>query len=294
MIDVVGVGALNIDFLADAPPVPLERGSETALDAARIPSGAPASLGGSAFNTVRALALPGSGAGLSLGYVGVAGRSPVPDLSPTAAMDAYGIDRRFVFDSPQLCGTCLAVMRDGERTLLTHPGANLAFPDHLDRAFDDLVAYLGEAKIVHVTSFLDARTPPKLVRLLTAVRERGTLVSFDPGHVWSTARTPAVERLVGLADLLLVNPQEFHALRRVPTGATVVVKHAAGIRVGNRFVPQVPLATDQIVNATGAGDVFAAGLLLTLARGGPIADGCTLGLRMARQSLSQPGGPRRA
>jgi sugar/nucleoside kinase (ribokinase family) len=54
-------------------------------------------------------------------------------------------------------------------------------------------------------------------------------------------------------------------------------------------VSQRPLAEAEIGDATGAGDVFAAGLLIELARDrARLRAGCELGLRMARRKLRQP------
>jgi len=298
---VVGIGALNLDYLvAGAAPVlpPLEWGAEQGVDAATIRAvldateGRP-SLGGSAFNTVYAMAH--AGAGLRLGYVGVAGRMPVPGLSALDTLDACGIDRRHVFrDDEHLCGTCVSILRDGDRTLLTHAGANAAFADHLDAGFDGLVSYLARARLVHVTSFLDDRTPGRLLAVLTAVRAAspGTLICVDPGHVWSTRPTTDIGGILRLADYALVNEREF----RGPAGdATVVVKHARGIRwySGRELAGvrrQVPLPAAEIVDATGAGDVFAAGLLIELAAGeAGIGPGCELGLLLARHKLRHLG-----
>ena len=68
---------------------------------------------------------------------------------------------------------------------MTHAGATELFVDRVDAGFDDLVAYLARARLVHVTSFLDDRTPPRLPALLRAVRDTGTgtAISVDPGHV---------------------------------------------------------------------------------------------------------------
>jgi sugar/nucleoside kinase (ribokinase family) len=207
------------------------------------------------------------------------------------AYAAWGAHRRFVFrDDDHLCGTCVSIMRDGDRTLLTHAGANGAFADQLEAGFDGLVAYLARARLVHVTSFLDDRTPGRLLAVLTAVRAAspGTLICVDPGHVWSTRPTADIDGILRLADFVLVNEREF---RGPAAAATVVVKHPWGVRwfrgrdlAGVRR--RVPLPAAEIVDATGAGDVFAAGLLIELAAGvARIGSGCELGLLLARHKL---------
>src|SRR5262245_40121686 len=116
-LDVVGLGALNLDFIVAATVpdgagqnglrarlerlvgtsgVPFEWGAETLVDektsyAALEEVGTTsldATLGGSAFNAV--FALTQMQLGLRLGYIGVAGRVPIPGLSAVGQFDRLG------------------------------------------------------------------------------------------------------------------------------------------------------------------------------------------------------------
>jgi sugar/nucleoside kinase (ribokinase family) len=305
-MDVVGVGALNLDLIAGATalrdtPVldliareagirpPLEPCTERLVDEPALRTaldcldglGVPVAPtpGGSAFNTVHALARMETG--LRLGYVGVAGRSPVTEAgSPRpvalAELDRLGVDRAMVRTEPdRLCGVCLSVYDGGERTLLTHTGANTALADHVRTRFGEIAGYLAAARVVHVTSFLDPDGCAWLHRLLAEVRRRspGTLIGFDPGHVWSCDPPPGALAIAGLCDVLLVNGREYADLvPRLPRRpAAVVVKRPDRVEVHRasgqmrRFV-HTPLTDGEVEDATGAGDVFAAGLLAALAR----------------------------
>ncbi|CAD5962220.1 Ribokinase [Streptomyces sp. KY75] len=348
-LDVVGIGALNLDYITSASraaaqeagsgaalstrivglldegrPVP-EWGTETAVDEHIVYAALEATdaaslqtaLGGSAFNAINTLAQ--LQLDLRLGYVGVAGRVPGPGLSALAHLEAMGVDHRMVFpDDTRLCGVCFSFTEDGERTLLTHAGANAAMADHLERSFDDLVRYLASARVVHVTSFLDERTPGTLLALLHEVKRvnPSTRISFDPGHVWSLSPTPEVRGMVALADYLLLNHREFRELgQRAPADSdediaarllehvagdrsVIVVKRRTGIQTWRRemgkalgsFYPQAVLADDQIEDATGAGDVFAAGLLAVLTGDRlQIELGAILGMTLARHKLRYVG-----
>lgn len=302
-VDVIGVGALKLDYLVRGPSTVLapfgltvEAGTEQRLDeaAVRTVGRAVESLaidtvtGGSAFNTVHALAR--MEAGLRLGYVGVAGRG----VSSVRLFALLGIDRRYVFrEDDHLCGICFSFADGDDRTLLTHEGANQFMADYIDHHFDELVAYLSSSRIVHLTSFLDGRTVQRLLALVRAVKlfSPETLISFDPGHAWSTSGSPEVHELVGLSDLVLVNRREFAALDpATDQHVTVVVKQPDGIRVRDDFYPQVPLPAEEIVDGTGAGDVFAAGLLAALARDPTrFEDGARLGMLLARHKLRHSG-----
>lgn len=349
-LDVVGVGALNLDYIAGNPTPgtsgarsftdrlsellrlepghddePLEWGVERQVDSRTIHSVIEAvsssrpdtMLGGSAFNAIHAIAK--TKAGLRLGYVGVAGRVPVIGLSAVQQLDSLGIDTRYVRqDNENLCGICFSYSEDGDRTLLTHAGANEQIATYIEEEFDDLVAYLTSARIIHVTSFLDDRSASALLSLLRAVKQtgRGNLISFDPGHVWSSNPTPEVEGIVALSDYLLLNNREFAEIgHRSPGEAdevvagrvldrldsadgVVIVKRATGVwshrrddgRTQSEFYAHTPLSPEEIEDATGAGDVFAAGLLIVLASHRmQIELGALLGMQLARHKLRYVG-----
>jgi sugar/nucleoside kinase (ribokinase family) len=320
----VPLSARIAGLLEEGQPLP-EWGTESAVDEHTVYAALEAveaaslqtALGGSAFNAVSTLAQ--LQLDLRLGYVAVAGRVPGPGLSAVAQLQALGVDHRMVFrDEEHLCGVCFSFTEDGERTLLTHAGANAAMADHLERSFDDIVAYLASARVVHVTSFLDERTPGLLLDLLRAVKQANpqTLISFDPGHVWSLAPTPEVLGMVELTDYLLLNHREFRELGGHQPGdcdediatrllerlggdrAVIVVKRRVGIHTWRLemgkaledFHPQSVLADDQIEDATGAGDVFAAGLLAVLTGNRlQVELGALLGMTLARHKLRYVG-----
>ncbi|MBU2663906.1 hypothetical protein KOI35_10435 [Actinoplanes bogorensis] len=299
-MDIVGIGALNLDLIVDSASVAgvaarWEPGIEHRVDDPAIMSALldevrvarPAiAFGGSAFNSINALSRTGSG--LRLGYVGVAGRPAAPGFSVLDRLDELGVDRQFVRrDDEHLGGVCVSLLNDGERTLITHAGANR----HL--TLDGVVPYLTRSRLIHVTSFFDDRSPALLRAVLADVKRLApaVLVSVDPGHVWSASTDPDVAGILRLADYVLVNRRERDALAHLELDETMLVKRPDGIEIvpgGN--VAHEPLPAGEIVDATGAGDVFAAGPLLMLARDpGRLADGVALGLRLARHSLRHPG-----
>ncbi|HEX4220748.1 MAG TPA: carbohydrate kinase family protein, partial [Pseudonocardiaceae bacterium] len=346
-LDVVGVGALNLDYIANASALAdqhvarsmtdrlsqllvaaggqMTSGTEHRVDGDTIHAAIEAvsalrpdaTLGGSAFNAIHAMAK--AQAGLRLGYVGVAGRVPMIGLSTSQAFQKLGVDHRFVRSVDQhLCGICFSYAEDGDRTMLTHAGANEYMADYLDDEFEEIVRYLCDARVVHVTSFLDDRTAGRLLAVLSEVKRRSgeTLICFDPGHVWSADRTAEVTELVRISDYLLVNYREFRELTGCVADqpdeaaatrllaefhsdrSVVVVKRSTGIwayrresgaTVGN-FYPQVPLPVEEIEDATGAGDVFAAGLLVVLTSDRlQLELGSLLGMRLARHKLRYVG-----
>ncbi|MFD7713755.1 carbohydrate kinase family protein [Streptomyces sp. NPDC059786] len=234
LLDVVGLGALNVDWIAGATRLSNRMAEQVSESTARFEwntegpvdevtitrvierlglSSLAASLGGSAWLTVFTLAQ--MQLGLRLGYVGALGRIEAAGLSFARQMDHLGIDRRWVARYPQrLCGVCLSYLDDVERVMLTHPGANLLMADHLRTNGRLIARYLARARLVHVTSFLDEVTPPLLLDLLRQARALNPdlLISFDPGYDWAAHRTRAIDGILAVSDLVFVNHREFKVL----------------------------------------------------------------------------------
>ncbi|GAB3169501.1 hypothetical protein GCM10027059_34520 [Myceligenerans halotolerans] len=356
--DVVGVGAINLDYIVGAgsaergvagQPLPariarlmarrgrnVEPGTEHMVDGETVSevleetvssSARSTVLGGSSFNAIQAISQ--TSLGLRLGYVGVSGRVPVLGMSAVKHLDSLGVDRSFVLQVDEsFCGICFSYAEDGERTLLTHAGANTHMALHVRERFDALVEYLGRARVVHITSFLDDDTAAEITKLVRALRERSpeTRISFDPGHVWTSNRTPDIDAIAARSDYLLFNHREFREFggtgstddletagaildRSGNERTTLIVKNPSGIqmfrrqpssdtgrvphgtrRVEEAFYSQVPLDGAEIQDATGAGDIFAAGLLTMLTSDSlQIELGSLLGMRLASHKLRHVG-----
>jgi len=327
-LDVVGLGALNVDLIAaaafDAPGRFADLEDNETLVAtgeigARIVAGGLTTrtyLGGSAYNAMAMLA--GLGTALRLGMIGIS----------TAARDHRG--RRHAGCLRQLGivdvthrssgrpGQCLALTEGNRRRLYTSPEANLGIARYLT-ADDRPRAAAAGARVLHLTSLLEDPGIPGSDAVARAVAafvaevkadHPDLLLSFDPGRTWvdGLADLPVLRRLYRLADLLYVSPQEYSVLSGRPftgvvqeaslvglcsPGATLIVKPSDQIVIraatGHERA-RVP-RTDgaAAVDPTGAGDAVAAGVLAAHAAGGTIVDGCRLGLWIAEHRVSAPG-----
>jgi sugar/nucleoside kinase (ribokinase family) len=243
--DVIGFGALNVDFIASASLMSQTRAErvaewaarfdwnvETPVDEAEINraiawighAALETSPGGSAWNTIFALAQ--MRVGLRLGYVGVLGREETPGVSFLRLMETHGVDHRFVRKEPRVrCGMCLSYIDDGGRVMLTYPGANLGMSRFVRDHFEGLAAYLASARQVHVTSFLDPETPVEVERVLRAARRVNPRlrVSLDLGYDWAAHPSPAVRSLLELADYLFLTRRELKELGGYAHGEPDVV-----------------------------------------------------------------------
>lgn len=338
MPDLVGVGAINLDFILDSTTVAGLTADERADVLARFDHGAEraatepeirdalrqlarlwpvVSPGGSALNTVTVAA---RSCGVSVGYVGVGGRSPGERFDFPAWFREVGVDTRHVRPSARTCGLCVSYTHRGQRSLLTWDGANDEIFAYVEAGTDALVRYCATARVVHVTSFAGGQDPAALARLLRRLRDEhpGVLISVDPGAGWSVPdRPPGVEGLVDVADLVFVNAAEFDGWTGRPAGGTnldaarrffrdrpamsgaLVVKRRDGVElfvreigdvVARAFPGAAMLDSSAVLDDTGAGDAFAAGFLsgvgvLGLDTGAAVA----LGQRLAREQLQSVG-----
>ena len=235
MLDVIGVGMVNLDYIVsasshrqrDSEAMPeirdrFEHGAESVVEEETIVrvlehlggrDTLKLSLGGSAFLAVQALA--STGLDLRLGFVGIAGRSPDVSLSPLRRMDQLGIDRsRVRLDLERSSGMCVSYIHEGERTLLTWAGANAGFAHYVDDEFDALADYLARARYIHVTSLPDPASASRLCTLVEEGQRRNPelRLSFDPGHAWCAAQPPAAMGLLRMTDYLFLNYREFKLL----------------------------------------------------------------------------------
>ena len=321
-LDVIGLGALNIDLIVTKPDVDdddVEDGETPTtlreiLDRLRAENLAPAAfLGGSAFNAMVMLAQ--LRIDLRLGMAGISAEPP----DALAASHADRLAALHIVDltrpSEQRPGLCLALSTWYGRRLHTAPEANLEIADHLGRD-EQLRGAAARARVLHLTSLLEDPGVPGSTRVAQAVAtfvetakedNPGLLLSFDPGKTWvdGLERLPDLRRIYALADVLYVNPQEMavlsegqgtrprslrglcasYALVIVKPMHEIVVQHADGF-----LLARVPRSDDAVaVDPTGAGDAVAAGVLAALGQGRSVIDGCKLGLRIAALRVSEVG-----
>ncbi|HTU20756.1 MAG TPA: PfkB family carbohydrate kinase [Gemmataceae bacterium] len=333
--DLLGIGALNVDYIATRERLlridpgtrsefsdRFEHGTERPVDEEEInltlaQMGAPAfeiHLGGSSFNAIHALA--SLRPGLRLGFIGVAGHSGqegAPSFEDWFAN--HRVDDRFVSREPESrAGTCISYINEGERSMLTCPGVNVLMGQFLSDQFEAVRDYVAHSRMVHITSFFDDVTPGVLARLLQEAKRINPWlrISFDPGHHWVAHKRREIQPILKCTDYLFLNDREFKILGHHRPG--VFDKQVAGFifnqcsgtsvllvlkrydhialftRLDGRILEHryanVVLTPDQIEDATGAGDVFAAGFAAgMLIPGLELKHGINLGLRLVRAKL---------
>jgi adenosine kinase len=309
--DVLGIGNAIVDVLARAEDdflvkQGMHKGGMALIDEARAEAiydamGPAVEIsGGSAANTIVGVA----GFGARAAFIG---KVKDDELGRAFAHDirAAGV----AFDTPPaadgpLTGRCYVIVTpDGERTMNTFLGA--AQDLHPNDVDPDAVA---GASITYLEGYL--WDPPhakeafrKAARIAHDAKRKVALTLSDAFCV-DRYRAEFLELIrTGTVDLLFANERELHSLYqtgdfdtavaalRTDGALAVVTRSEKGCvvvsKTGTEAVPAAPIS--KLVDATGAGDLFAAGFLFGLARGRDHRSAARLGALAAAEVIQHIG-----
>jgi ribokinase len=263
---VVVVGSLNIDLVTSVERLP--RPGETVLggDLRRLPGGKGAN---------QALAAAAAGASASL--IGRVGADPLGERY-RVELARRGVDTTAVRVTPDVpTGQAfIAVAADGENSIVVMPGANAA------------------VTVSDVDQALTARGTVVLLQLelpLPVVRHAALRAAALGNRVVLNA-SPAralPDDLLRLADPLLVNRHEAALVGGVPRSlVTTRGGDGAAVSTGGPLV-RVPAPAVEVVDTTGAGDVFAGTLAARLAEGVPLLEAVRPAVSAASRAVTRPG-----
>jgi ribokinase len=286
---IVCVGDVMVDILALLPGS-LAVGSDT-------PGPITFAHGGSAANTAAWLAF----AGTPSYFVGKVGADAFGDAAVDALI-AAGVSAMMAVDHSVSTGACIVLIgTDGERTMVPSAGANgtltpddlpadlLAPGDHLHLSAysllrigsrDAALAAIHRADEVGATVSVDVASADPL-RIVGSE----TFLSWLPRKALLIANSDEATVLTGCAE-----PQAA-ASRLAARFAEVVVKcgrHGAVVATADR-IEQVKGESIDVLDSTGAGDAFAAGLLAARHDGATLLEAVASGNALGAQAVTQVG-----
>jgi ribokinase len=288
---VVCLGDVMVDVVARLPH-DLAPGSDTPAPVTMLG-------GGSAPNTAAWLAF----AGVPVTFVGRVGDDAAGRWA-RAELRAAGVELEVSVDPVRPTGICVVLVdAAGERTMVPSAGANaglgdMPLPDRL-RA-----GQLG----LHVSgyAFFTEGARPAAERAIRAVTRAGGEISVDAASaapLRAFGATAFLDR-VGYA-LLFANRAEAEVLTGHADPAVAAL--ALGARCGEAVVKcgadgavwsdgartvhaaAVPVAAAEVVDSTGAGDAFAAGVLAARAAGRSVSATLTAGANLAARAVGRVG-----
>ncbi|MFH1148248.1 MAG: carbohydrate kinase family protein [Pseudomonadota bacterium] len=304
--DVVGFGALNLDYIYSiedlsilGPLMDISPGQELFLpnrlfeetkafleQHARLMN---TSGGGSAANTVFALGRMG----FKTGYIGKVGKDKAGDflVKSLPNVDCSHVQRQ------GKTGACISVIdRHKDRSILLFPNTN----NTASVRKKDMEA-VTRAQFAHFSSFAGDKPFVAQVRMAQALGP-GVRLSLDPGQLYAEKGLSAILPLVGRCFILFVTETEvqiltgkdYHAGSREllePGPAIVACKRGGkGSFVLSRDEElEIPAESVEVVDNTGAGDVYDAAFLAGLLMERPLRDCALFATKMAARSITGPG-----
>ena len=283
MKKILGIGSALVDILTQIPneqilkELNLPKGSMTYVDAPTSVKigeqlaylGNQMASGGSAANTMSGLAK----LGIEAGFLSKIGKDEIGQFFEKQMNDSNVQPLMLKSDTPSGRVQAL-VTADGERTFATCLGAAA------EMCADDIKPELDGWDIFYVEGYLVAN-PTMLRKAIETAKAQGMTIAIDLAsyNVVEESREFLLELVNNYVDIVFANEQEAKALTGLEPEAALhyiaercdiaVVKigaKGAYIQRGNETATIPPMNAD-VVDTTGAGDMWAAGFLAGLVKG---------------------------
>lgn len=285
MKKILGIGSTLVDILSQVPneevlnELNLPKGSMTYVninDAVSIGErlaqqyGSQRAAGDSAANTMSGLARLGAKAG----FLTMMGNDEMGQFF-TDEMTRTGVEMLALKSNTPTGRVIAMVTPDGERTFATCLGASIELsPDNIKpELFDNW-------DIFYIEGYLVAN-PDMLRKAISTAKDKGLKIAIDLAsyNVVEESRDFLLELVNNYVDIVFANEQEALALTGMePENALHYIAERSDIAVvkigakgayiqrGNEIVTIPPMKAD-VVDTTGAGDMWAAGFLAGLVKG---------------------------
>lgn len=293
--DILGVGSACMDVLIRVEDsflthVPGEKGGSQAIEYTKlthildlIESTPQIATGGSCANTMKGLRSLGASCAL-LTNIGPdsLGKHFADYMNQLGVIGLYSPSS---LSTP--CVLCL-ITPDGQRTMRFCPGCSVEMDESLLHS-----AYFQNIKLVHLDSYT-ARCGDLMRNTMQLAKAAGALVSLDLSSFEIVREYHALmsELLPLYVDIVFANQDEVEALTGLPPkegclklqemcSIAVVLRGSEGCLVGHQGqVLHSPAFPTQVVDSTGAGDLFASGFLHGYLQGYPLSTCARLGNRL--------------
>ena len=306
MKDVVGFGALNIDLFYEVDFFDRLNFGQIRLEAGREIQGSDEEFqhllsllhrhgrfkgrsgGGSAANTIFAL----SRMGFNTAFIGKVGEGEDGDFL-IHSLEVGKVDTSWVRRDDK-SGVCLIVLdKSQDRSIFLQPNANDTLcADEIDGGL------FSQSRVLHMTSF-GGKLPMQAQKAALEHLPPHGKMSFDPGEIYATRGLKEVEPFIERCSVLFVTDREVALLTSMgyEQGCGNLLNYGPDVVVCKRGKEgscvlsreealRVAAEEVEVVDNTGAGDVYNAGFLAGMILGKPLKDCALFATRVAGKSVT--------
>jgi ribokinase len=284
--DVIGMGALLVDRIASLDYFPKVDG-ETFVGSLEVRPG------GSAAN----FAVACSRLGLKSGFIGMIGDDSEgnylrEDLRKEG-VDTSGVASTNVYPTGQVY---IALDREGKRMMFAFSGAANALDEK-----DINVKYIASSKFLHIA---DLKNVKPLIAAAKKAQDAETKVSLNPGELIAVQGYDEIKDLLSNVDVFISSRNEVNQIFRTENLEYAIKKvfksgpEIAVITLGSEgciaadsweALHRVPAFKTEVVDTTGAGDAFCAGLLTKLVEGKGLIEAARFASAVAALKITRLG-----
>jgi ribokinase len=289
MPDAITIGSVNMDIIVKVDDFPKED-SEVAARSLKLMHG------GSAANVAVGI----SRLGHSSGFIGIIGKDEFGD-SLLKELKNEGVDVSGISKEEGNSGTLIvAVDKNGKRTMFASNDA----PSKFERKHVP-ADYIKRSKFIHIASIIGENVLDAFEYAVTAAKEAGAKITFDPGAILSIQGAEKLEGILKDCYIVMPNPLEIEVLtgKKEVEGAKELLKYGPDnviVKLGGRGAvlvnrervkyfdkKKIYFTTD--FDTTGAGDAFAAGLISALLENKTLDEAIDYGLATSAYSINFAG-----
>jgi len=258
-LEVLTIGAAAIDLVVRVKKHPEPDQMVFAEEFGEFP-------GGSTANISVALAR----LGIKVGFIGKVGDDHFGKiLIDDFRKEGVDVSRVVIEESDRTAATFIAVDRKGGRIIYSLGGkALLESPEEID------LSYLMKPRIIYVGEAY----PKVVVGALSSAKKRGIFIISNPGVNLNLFGDEALD-IVRLSDLIVMSSKDLSLinqdlekgarslLEEGPKAVIITVGSKGSILIREKEVKRVPAFETKVVDTTGAGDAFTAGLIFGKLKG---------------------------
>lgn len=241
--------------------------------------------GGSAANTAVVL----SRLGIRTGFIGKVGEDKEGDF---LLESLEGVDKRGIKRGGR-SGMAICLLIKGERSIIIFPNANDALKiDDIDKD------YAESCDLIHLTSFV-GDSPFNAQKALISRLNPDIKVSFDPGILYAKRGITALMPILRRTDIFFPEKKELEILtqktwnegaKEILNLGPKVIAITAGEEGSHIFTTNENFHIDapkvDVVDTTGAGDVYAAGFIASYLRGKSLKESAIDATTLASKSIT--------